>query len=77
MAFNPSGYCPPYTGSSSSNDVGSVVDLPPHSATLGLRFYDGEMFPPEYALVRSGCSIAIPPFLELKYLTQLYCCCSW
>eukprot|EP01043_Picozoa_sp_COSAG02_P021620 COSAG02_NODE_1102_length_14571_cov_27.965243_9_plen_269_part_00 len=46
-------------------------------AVYGLRFYDGEMFPPEYALVRSGCSIAIPPFLELKYLTQLYCCCSW
>jgi len=31
-----------------SGDVGSVVDLPPHSATLGLRFYDGEMFPIEF-----------------------------
>ena len=56
MAYNSDGYCPPWkapdheVGSStaSTGAVGSVVDLPPHSATLGLRFYDGSMFPAEY-----------------------------
>lgn len=36
------------SSTASTGAVGSVVDLPPHSATLGLRFYDGTMFPAEY-----------------------------
>ena len=67
VAYNPSGYCPPYKQdssgpASSSHEVGSVVDLPPHSATLGLRFYDGEMFPTECAIIDTRSS---------------FLCCLW
>jgi hypothetical protein len=38
---NPAADCTPF--------VGSVVDLPPHSATLGLRFYTGDQARPRHA----------------------------
>jgi hypothetical protein len=36
------------SSTATAGSVGSIVDLPPHSATLGLRFYTGLMFPVTY-----------------------------
>eukprot|EP01116_Phalansterium_solitarium_P020438 TRINITY_DN6027_c0_g2_i1.p1 TRINITY_DN6027_c0_g2~~TRINITY_DN6027_c0_g2_i1.p1 ORF type:complete len:742 (+),score=236.53 TRINITY_DN6027_c0_g2_i1:850-3075(+) len=39
-AYNTAGSCSPY--------VPAAFDLGPHVAALGMRFYDGTMFPPKY-----------------------------
>lgn len=40
--FNPTGECDP------EQYVGAVAELPSHAAALGLRFYDGSLFPPRW-----------------------------